>query len=108
MLIGIQFGDLGRRSRWLLVLACLAFAAAVAMSLFAPEPSVRVLQAWLAAVVVLGLYWISFLLDFRGRLGRTQLLVASLFALLPWVVVIAVVLGYPQILLAPPVVPAAP
>ena len=108
MLIGIQFGDLSRRSRWLLVLACLAFAAAVALSLFAPEPSVRMLQAWLAAVVVLGLYWISFLLDFRGRLARTQLLVASLFALLPWIVVIAVVLGYPQILLAAAAVPAAP
>lgn len=100
MLIGIQLSDLGRRSRWLLLLASLAFAAGLALLLIAPEPPVRLIRVWLVAVVALGLYWVSFLLDFRGRLRGGQLLVASLFALLPWILVIVLVLGYPQILLA--------
>ncbi len=102
MLIGIQLSDLSRRSRWLLALATLVFAAGLAMLVLAPEPAVRLLRVWLAAVVALGLYWVSFLLDFRGRLGGGQLVVASLFALLPWILVLALLLGYPQILLAGP------
>ena len=100
MLIGIQLSELSRRSRWLLLLATLAFAAGLAMLAFAPEPAARLLRVWLAAVVALGLYWLSFLLDFRGRLQGGQLVVASLFALLPWILVIALVLGFPQVLLA--------
>ena len=100
MLIGIQLSDLSQRSRWLLALASLAFAIGLAMLVLAPEPPVRLMRVWLAAVVALGLYWVSFLLDFRGRLGGAQLVVASLFALLPWILVLVLVLGFPQILLA--------
>lgn len=100
MLIGIELSELGRRSRWLLLLASLAFAGALAMLAVAPEPPVRLVRAWLVAVVLLGLYWLSFLVDFRGRLRGGQLVVASLFALLPWILVIVLVLGFPQILLA--------
>jgi hypothetical protein len=99
MLIGIQLSDLSRRSRWLLLLATLTFAAGLAMLALAPEPAARLLQVWLAAVVALGLYWVSFLLDFRGRLQGGQLVVASLFALLPWILVIVLVVGFPQVLL---------
>jgi hypothetical protein len=60
---------------------------------------VQLLRVWLFAIVALGVYWLSFLKDFRGRLNRSQTLVASLFALLPWILVIVIVLGYPQILL---------
>ena len=98
MLIGIQFSDLSLRSRLLLVMASLGVLAGMGMFLLAPEPAVRLLQAWLLAIVLLGLYWLSFLLDFRARLGRGQLVVASLFALLPWVLVIALVFSFPQIL----------
>lgn len=98
MLIGIQLSDLSRRSRWLLAIASLAFLAGLAMTIAAPEPAVRLLRLWLLAVIALGAYWLSFLLDFRGRLSRSQTIVASLFALLPWILVLAIVLGYPQIL----------
>ena len=100
MLIGIQLSDLSRRSRWLLALASLVFAVGLALLVLAPEPAVRLLRVWLGAVVALGLYWVSFLVDFRGRLRGGQLIVASLFALLPWVLVIVLLLGFPQILLA--------
>ena len=100
MLIGIQLSDLSQRSRWLLALASLAFMIGLVMLVFAPEPAVRLMRVWLAAVVALGLYWVSFLVDFRGRLGGAQLVVASLFALLPWILVLVLVLGFPQILLA--------
>lgn len=103
MLIGVRLSDLSRRSRWLLAFATLAFAAGLALVLFAPHASLRVLQVWLLAVVALGAYWLSFLADFRGRLGRGQTLVASLFALLPWVLVIVVVVRLPQVLFAGPV-----
>ena len=98
VLIGIQFCDLSLRSRCLLVLASLSMLAGMAMLVLAPDPAVRLMQVWLLAIVLLGLYWLSFLMDFRARLARSQLLVASLFALLPWVLVIALILGYPQIL----------
>lgn len=100
MLIGIQLSDLSRRSRWLLLVATLAFAAGVALYLLAPEPGVRLLRVWLGAVLALGVYWLSFLLDLRERLTRAQTIVASLFALLPWVLVILIVLVFPQILLS--------
>ena len=100
MLIGIQLSDLSQRSRWLLALASLAFAIGLGMLVLAPEPPVRLMRVWLGAVVALGLYWVSFLLDFRGRLGGAQLVVASLFALLPWILVLVLLLGFPQILLA--------
>jgi hypothetical protein len=99
MLIGIQLSDLSRRSRWLLAIASLAFFAGVALLFLAPEPSIRLLRLWLFAVVALGVYWLSFLVDFRGRLNRSQTIVATLFALLPWILVIVIVLGFPQILL---------
>ena len=99
MLIGIRLSDLGRRSRWLLALASVAFAATIVLWLLAPAPSVRLLQAWLLAVVLLGLYWLSFLADFRARLGGAQLVVATLFALLPWILVLAIVFAFPQVVL---------
>jgi hypothetical protein len=100
MLIGIQLSDLSRRTRWLLVLATVAFVAGLAVWWLAPEPPVRLIRVWLGAIVALGIYWLSFLVDFRGRLGRGQTIVATLFALLPWILVIAIVVGFPQILLA--------
>lgn len=100
MLIGIQLSDLSRRSRWLLLAATLAFAAGAALYLLAPEPGVRLLRVWLGAVLALGAYWLSFLVDFRERLTRAQTVVASLFALLPWILVILIVLAFPQILLS--------
>lgn len=99
MLVGVRLSDLSRRSRWLLAAAALAFFAAVALSVFAPGAAIGVLRAWLLAVVVLGLYWVSFLADARGRLGTGQMVLASLFALLPWILVVAIVLAFPQILL---------
>jgi len=101
MLIGITLSDLSRRSRWLLVIAGLTLLAALTMQLLASDSVGRVLQLWLLAVIALGLYWLSFLVDFRGRLRRGQMLIATLFALLPWVMVVVIVLGYPQLLLAP-------
>lgn len=98
MLIGIQLSELSRRSRWLLAIASVALLGATATLFVAPEPSVRLLRLWLLAVVALGVYWLSFLVDFRGRLNRGQSIVASLFALLPWVLVIVIVFGYPQVL----------
>lgn len=100
MLIGIQLSDLSRRSRWLLALASLAFLACLVLLFVAPEPALRLLRVALFAVVALGAYWVSFLLDFRGRLNRSQMIVATLFALLPWLLVIVIVVGFPQILLA--------
>lgn len=99
MLIGIELSDLSRRSRWLLLIASCAFLAGIAMWAFAPEPAVRLLRVWLFAIVALGVYWVSFLMDFRGRLSTPQTIVATLFALLPWFLVIAIVLGFPQLLL---------
>lgn len=99
MLIGIQLSDLSWRSRWLLAGASLAFLACLILLFAAPEPAVRLMRIALLAVVALGAYWVSFLLDFRGRLNRSQVIVATLFALLPWILVIIIVVGFPQILL---------
>ncbi len=103
MLIGVRLSDLSRRSRWLLGIATLAFLAGLLVLMLAPEASVRLLQVWLFAVIALGAYWVSFLADFRGRLARSQVIVATLFALLPWILVIVVVLRFPQVLFAGPV-----
>lgn len=100
MLIGIQLGDLSRRSRIALVFASLLFMSGLALYFIAPQPIERLLRVWLLAVIALGLYWLSFLLDFRGRLNRAQTIVASLFALLPWVLVLILVIGYPQFVIA--------
>lgn len=99
MLIGIQYSDLSKRTRALLVVASLAMLAGLGVYLFKPQAPVLVLQVWLLAIVILGMYWLSFLADFRGRLSRSQLWLASLFGVLPWIVVIAVVLTFPQVLL---------
>ena len=106
MLIGIELSDLSRRSRWLLAIATLGILAGLSLLFVAPEPTLRLLRVWLFAVVALGVYWVSFLMDFRGRLSRSQSIVATLFALLPWILVIVIVLGYPQILLTAPTPPA--
>lgn len=103
MLIGVRLSDLGLRSKLLLGVATLAFLAGLCVLVFAPQASVRLLQVWLFAIVALGAYWLSFLADLRGRLARGQLLLASLFALLPWILVVAVVLRLPQVLFAGPV-----
>lgn len=102
MLIGIRLSDLSLRSRVLLAVATLAFVAGLGVLVFAPDASLRLLQVWLFAVIALGAYWVSFLADFRGRLARGQVIVASLFALLPWILVIVVVLRFPQVLFASP------
>jgi len=99
MLIGIQLSDLSRRSRWLLTGASVAFLACLTLLFVAPEPAIRLMRIALLAVVALGAYWVSFLLDFRGRLNRSQVIVATLFALLPWILVIIIVVGFPQILM---------
>ena len=99
MLIGIQLSDLSRRSRWLLAGASVAFLACLTLLFVAPEPAIRLMRIALLAVVALGAYWVSFLLDFRGRLNRSQVIVATLFALLPWIRVIVIVVGFPQILM---------
>ena len=99
MLIGIQLSDLSRRSRWLLAGASVAFLACLTLLFVAPEPAIRLMRIALLAVVALGAYWVSFLLDFHGRLNRSQVIVATLFALLPWILVIVIVVGFPQILM---------
>lgn len=99
MLIGIALSDLSRRSRWLLLIATAVLLAGLVLVFWAPDPAVRLMRVWLGAVVALGAYWMSFLMDLRNRLSRSQLLVASLFALLPWIMVVVIVLGFPQILL---------
>ncbi len=94
MLIGIRLSDLSLRSKVLLAVATLLLAAGVAAWLLIPAKPAWPLSLWLLAIIVLGLYWLSFLLDFRGRLSRSQALLASAFALLPWVMVLVVVLAF--------------
>ncbi len=103
MMIGVRLSDLSARSRWLLGIATFAFLAGLVVLMLTPDASVRLLQVWLFAIVALGAYWMSFLADFRGRLGRAQTVVATLFALLPWILVIVVVLRFPQVLFFGPV-----
>lgn len=98
MLIGVELGDLSRRSRWLLVAATLLFVIGLGLYFFAPEPATRLIRAWLLAILVLGSYWVSFLVDMNGKLERGQLLLASAFGLLAWGLVIAMVLLVPELL----------
>jgi hypothetical protein len=99
MLIGIEFSELGRRSKVLLVVASVLVALAMAMYLWMPDPPERLVRVGLLAVLALGAYWLSFLSDFRGRLDRTQILLATALGLLPWLLVLAMALLYPEWLL---------
>lgn len=98
MLIGVHLSDLGRRSRWLLAIASALFVAALAVTFLAPQPALWMLRMWLLAILFLGGYWLSFLADLRGRLGTWQLALASLFGVLAWLLVLAMVLLWPQLL----------
>ena len=98
MLIGVSLSDLGRRSRVLLAITGLLFLAALATTLFAPQSTLLQLRLWLLAILLLGGYWLSFLADLRGRLGKWQLALASAFGGLAWLLVVAVVLAWPQLL----------
>lgn len=96
MLIGIRFSELSTRSKALLVVAELLVVAGVAVWAFRPEAQVWMLRLGLAAVLAFGAYWLSFLSDFRGRLGQGQILVASALGLLPWLFVAVLALAFPQ------------
>ena len=98
MLIGIRLSDLGRRSRWLLAIASALFFIAMVATFFIPQSPLWMLRAWLLAILFLGSYWLSFLADLRGRLGTWQLALASLFGVLAWILVIAMLLLWPQLL----------
>ncbi len=100
MLIGIEYAELSRRSRVLLLLAGALIVVAAALYWFAPEPPQPFLRITLLAILVLGAYWLSFLADFRGRLKRGQVFVATALGLLPWFLVLMLVLLFPQWLLA--------
>lgn len=99
MLIGTELSDLSRRSKVLMALAMLAFVAGLALYFVAPEPAARLLRVWLVAIMLLGSYWVSFLLDVSHRLPKSQLFLASAFGLLAWGLVIAMVVMFPQLLL---------
>ena len=102
MLIGVRLSDLGHRSRWLLAIASALFFVAVVATFFIPQSPLWMLRAWLLAILFLGSYWLSFLVDLRGRLGPGQLALASLFGVLAWILVVAMVLLWPQLLGAGP------
>jgi hypothetical protein len=99
MLIGVRLSDLGRRSKWLLAIASLLFAIALIATFVIPQSTLWMLRAWLLAILFLGGYWISFLADLRGRLGTWQLALASAFGLLAWILVVAMLLLWPQLLM---------
>lgn len=105
MLIGIQYSELSPRSRVLLVLAGALIMLAALLYWFAPAPPERFLRITLLAILMLGAYWLSFLADFRGRLRRSQIFVATALGLLPWLLVLLLVMLFPQWLLA--LLPAA-
>lgn len=94
MLIGIQFSDLSTRSRTLLCVATVLLAAGAAAHLSSALSAAWTLTFWLLTVLVLGMYWLSFLVDFRGRLTRPQIVLATAFALLPWLLVLGIVVGF--------------
>lgn len=98
MLIGVRLSDLGRRSRWLLAIASALFLVALAATFLFPQSPLWMLRAWLLAILFLGGYWLSFLADLRGRLGAWQLALASLFGVLAWLLVLAMLLLWPQLL----------
>ncbi len=94
MLIGIQFSDLSTRSKALLGAASLLLGVGLVLHLSGAATAAWTLTLWMLTVVVLGVYWLSFLMDFRGRLSRPQIVLATAFALLPWVMVLGLVVGY--------------
>jgi hypothetical protein len=100
MLIGTRYSQLSARSRALLLLAGALIATAAGIFWLAPEPPERFLRITLLAILALGAYWLSFLADFRGRLRRSQVFVATAFGLLPWLLVLVLVLRFPHWLLA--------
>lgn len=105
MLIGIRLSELSRRSKALLAVSIVLLAAGIATLAWPPVNAAWPLAVWLLAVIALGLYWLSFLLDFRSRLTPPQLAMATAFALLPWLLVLALVVAY---LLQPVAAPATP
>jgi len=98
MLIGFQLSDLSRRSKLLLALATALLAGGVLLAWLQPEPATRLLRVFLLAILALGAYWLSFLADAGPRLSRLQMVVATVFGLVPWVLVLVLVLAYPQLL----------
>lgn len=96
MLIGIQFSELSARSKALLIVAEVLVVGGVAVWLLAPQQQVWMLRFGLLAVLAFGGYWLSFLDDFRGRLDRGQIALASALGLLPWVLVVVLAVAYPQ------------
>jgi len=100
MLIGIEFSELGRRSKVLLVVSGVLVALGLALYWWRPEPPERLMRIGLLSVLALGAYWLSFLSDFRGRLTRSQIFVATALGLLPWLLVLVLALAYPQWILA--------
>ncbi|HST45598.1 MAG TPA: hypothetical protein VLK29_10295, partial [Luteimonas sp.] len=80
-------------------------AGGAALYAWAPEPPERLLRVGLLSILVLGAYWLSFLADFRGRLDRTQILLATALGLLPWLLVLVLAVFFPRWLLA--VLPAS-
>ena len=99
MLIGVHLSDLGRRSRWLLAIASALFMVALASTFLAPQSPLWTLRLWLLAILFLGSYWLSFLADLRGRLGTWQLALASAFGVLAWILVVVMLLMWPQLLM---------
>lgn len=100
MLIGIEFSQLGRRSKALLLLSGLLVGVGIVLYVWAPTPPERLLRIGLLSILALGAYWLSFLSDFRGRLDRTQIFLATAMGLLPWLLVLALAAFYPQWLMA--------
>jgi hypothetical protein len=99
MLIGFQLSDLSRRSRWLLALAAALLALALGLQWLQPEPPLRVMRMFLLAIVALGAYWLSFLADTGPRLTRLQAAVAAAFGVLAWLLVLAMLFAWPQLVL---------
>jgi hypothetical protein len=97
MLIGFGLSDLGWRSKLLLALAVLLLVVALAVQWLAPEPPLRVMRLFLLAIVALGAYWLSFLADAGPRLGRVQAAVAAAMGLLPWILVLALLFTWPEL-----------
>jgi hypothetical protein len=102
VLVGVRLSDLGRRSRWLLAIASLLFFVALAATYAIPQSPLWILRSWLLAILFLGGYWLSFLADLRGRLRAWQLALASLFGVLAWILVVAMLLLWPQLLAGAP------
>ncbi|GAB3728604.1 hypothetical protein GCM10028862_06220 [Luteimonas pelagia] len=97
MLIGFGLSDLGWRSKLLLALAFVLLGVALGVQWIAPEPPLRVMRLFLLAIVALGAYWLSFLADAGPRLGRVQAAVAAAMGLLPWILVLALLFAWPEL-----------